>query len=74
MENENKQPLAWMYMLGDGIPRYQRNWSNGAVMHPVYELTPEIEDEIRRREERESEQAALNRRAIEQISAPAVRG
>jgi hypothetical protein len=35
-------PLAWRYMLGDGKWRYQREWSNGAVMHPVFELTDEI--------------------------------
>jgi hypothetical protein len=35
-------PLAWRYMLGDGKWRYQWEWSHGAVMHPVYELTDEI--------------------------------
>lgn len=36
------KPLAWKYMLGDGKWRFQKEWSNGANMHPVYEVTPEI--------------------------------
>jgi hypothetical protein len=28
-------------MLGDGEWRYQRDWSNGANMHPAYEMTAE---------------------------------
>jgi hypothetical protein len=40
-EQSTRRPVAWRYMLGDGKWRYQREWSDGAVMHPVYELTPE---------------------------------
>jgi len=40
-EQSTRRPVAWRYMLGDRKWRYQREWSDGAVMHPVYELTPE---------------------------------
>ncbi|MFK4442876.1 hypothetical protein ABH944_002985 [Caballeronia udeis] len=43
-----RKPLAWRYMLGDGKWRYQWEWSNGAEMHPVYELTDEIRAELDR--------------------------
>jgi hypothetical protein len=40
-EQAARMPVAWRYMLGDGKWRYQREWSDGANMHPVYELTAE---------------------------------
>jgi hypothetical protein len=40
-EQALQMPVAWRYMLGDGKWRYQREWSDGANMHPVYEMTAE---------------------------------
>ena len=40
-EQAMQTPVAWRYMLGDGRWRYQRHWSDGANMHPVYETTAE---------------------------------
>jgi hypothetical protein len=40
-EQAMQTPVAWRYMLGDGKWRYQRDWSDGANMHPVYEMTAE---------------------------------
>jgi hypothetical protein len=40
-DQTTRKPVAWRYMLGDGKLRYQLEWSNGADMHPVYELSAE---------------------------------
>jgi len=34
-------PVAWRYVLGDGKWRYRRERSDGANMHPVYEIPAE---------------------------------
>jgi hypothetical protein len=47
-ERTERKPIAWRYMLGDGKWRYQLEWSNGAVMHPVYELTPEDSEALKK--------------------------
>jgi hypothetical protein len=47
-ERSERKPIAWRYMLGDGKWRYQLEWSNGAVMHPVYELTPEDAEALKK--------------------------
>ncbi len=39
---ETRTTVAWKYMLGDGKWRYQKDWSNGANMFPVFEITEEI--------------------------------
>jgi len=39
---ETSAVLAWKYKLGDGKWRYQKEWSNGAAMFPVYEISDEI--------------------------------
>lgn len=48
VERGERKPVAWRYMLGDGKWRYQHKWSNGAVMHPVHELTPEEEEILKK--------------------------
>jgi hypothetical protein len=45
-EQTSHAPVAWRYMLGDGKWRYQREWSDGANMHPVYEMTEEISEAL----------------------------
>jgi hypothetical protein len=35
LDQTARKPVAWRYMLGDGKWRYQREWSNGADLHPV---------------------------------------
>lgn len=43
---EPRAILAWKYILGDGKWRFQKEWSNGANMLPVFDLTPEIADAL----------------------------
>ena len=40
-EQAIRMPVACRYMLGDGKWRYQREWSEGANVHPVYEMKAE---------------------------------
>ncbi len=40
--NNARVRYAWGYVLGDGVWRYQREWSPGAQMYPVYELSPQV--------------------------------
>lgn len=49
-DDDDRTPLAWKYRLGDGVWRYQRKWSNGANMYPVFEITAEIELELEKQD------------------------
>ncbi len=40
--NDARVRYAWGYVLGDGVWRYQREWSPGAQMYPIYELSPKV--------------------------------
>jgi hypothetical protein len=40
-EQATRMPVAWRQLLGDGKWGYTREWSEGANMRPIYEMTAE---------------------------------
>ncbi|MBR8460790.1 hypothetical protein KDW07_26985 [Burkholderia dolosa] len=60
---------AWKYQLGDGVWRYQRERTPGAVMIPVEEITPEIEAELRRQDIQQIAADAAMAKAIRSVTA-----